>query len=329
MLEMKRIAILVLLVLISCKQDETPIKNIVSGEVFGTYYNIQFFDEEKIDYSKQYDSLFFEINKSTSTYIATSDISKINKGDTTIVVDHHFASVFNTSKEIYDTTEGFFDPTVGVLVNAWDFGPEGKIEKLDSLKIDSLMQSVGFHNLSLNKGKINNPKKAFIDFNAIGKGYALDVVAAYLNDKGHQNYLIDIGGEIVAKGRNVESSSLWSVGIEEPNFDGTQSHNKAIKLDNSAMATSGVYRKFKVDDNGEKYSHILNAKTGYPSKTNILSVSVIAPNCAKADAYATAFKAMGIVKTTTLLKLHQELKVYFIYEDDEKALKTLSLNNFP
>jgi len=326
---MKRIVILVLLVLVSCKQEEIPVKNMVSGEVFGTYYNIQFFDDEKIDYSKQYDSLFLEINKSTSTYIPTSDISKINNGDTSIVVDNHFTTVFNTSKDIYDATEGFFDPTVGVLVNAWDFGPGGKITSLDSLKIDSLMQSVGFHNLSLNKGKISNPKKAFIDFNAIGKGYALDVIADFLNNKGHQDYLIDIGGEVVARGINIETSSLWRVGIEEPNFDGSQSHNKIIELDNSAMATSGVYRKFKIDKNGEKYSHILNAKTGYPSKTNVLSVSVIAPNCAIADAYATAFKAMGIVKTTELLKIHPELQVYFIYQDDEKVLKTLSLNKFP
>jgi len=326
---MKRIVILVLLVLVSCKQKEIPVNNMVSGQVFGTYYNIQFFDEEKIDYSKQYDSLFFEINKSTSTYIPTSDISKINKGDSTIVIDHHFAKVFNMSKEIYDNTEGFFDPTLGVLVNAWDFGPGVKTESLDSLKIDSLMQSVGFHNLSLNKGKVRNPKKAFIDFNAIGKGYALDVIAAFLNKKGHQNYLIDIGGEVVAKGVNVKSSNLWRVGIEEPNFDGSQSHNKIIELDNLAMATSGVYRKYKIDANGEKYSHILDAKTGYPSKTNILSVSVIAPNCATADAYATAFKAMGIVRTTELLKSHPELQVYFIYEDDEKVLKTLSLNKFP
>jgi len=141
--------------------------------------------------------------------------------------------------------------------------------------------------------------------------------------------LIDIGGEVVAKGVNVKSSNLWRVGIEEPNFDGSQSHNKIIELDNLAMATSGVYRKYKIDANGEKYSHILDAKTGYPSKTNILSVSVIAPNCATADAYATAFKAMGIVRTTELLKSHPELQVYFIYEDDEKVLKTLSLNKFP
>jgi len=326
---MKKIAILFLLVLVSCKEQSKSINNFTSGEVFGTYYNIQFFDEAELDYSKQYDSLFSEVNKSMSTYVPTSDISKINKGDTTIVIDHHFKKVFDVSKQIYEETNGFFDPTIGVLVNAWDFGPEGGIVTLDSLKIDSLMQSVGFNSLIISEGYIKNPKKAFIDFNAVGKGYGLDVIAEFLNSKGHQNYLIDIGGEIVAKGINIESSNFWRVGVEEPNFDGTQSHKKVVGLENAAMATSGVYRKFKVDENGAKYSHIINAKTGYPSKTNILSVSVIAPTCAVADAYATAFKAMGVEKVTGFLKAHPELKVYFIYEDEEKLLKTLSLNDFP
>lgn len=326
---MKKTVILFLLVLVSCKEQNRSINNFTSGEVFGTYYNIQFFDEKKLDYSKQYDSLFSEVNKSMSTYLSTSDISKINKGDTTIIIDRHFKKVFEVSKEIYKNTNGCFDPTIGVLVNAWDFGPEDKIMVLDSLKIDNLMQSVGFQNLSLSKGRVNNPKKAFIDFNAIGKGYGLDVIAEFLNNKGHKDYLIDIGGEIVSKGTNMESSSLWRVGIEEPNFNGTQSHKKVIGLENVAMATSGVYRKFKVDASGAKYSHIMNTKTGYPSKTNILSVSVIAPTCAVADAYATAFKVMGIEKVIELLKSHPELKVYFIYEDDNKQLKTLGLNSFP
>lgn len=326
---MKKIAILFLLIIISCKQETKPVNNFTTGEVFGTYYNIQFFDDKELDYSKQYDSLFSEVNKSMSTYITTSDISKINKGDTTIVIDHHFKKVFEVSKEIYKETNGFFDPTIGVLVNAWDFGPEREIVSLDSLKIDSLMQSVGFKNLMILGGKINNPKNAFIDFNAIGKGYGLDVVSEFLNRKGHQNYLIDIGGEIVAKGINVNSSTFWRVGIEEPNYDGTQSHKKVVELESAAMATSGVYRKFKVDVNGAKYSHIINAKTGYPSKTNILSVSVIASTCTIADAYATAFKAMGIEKVTELLKTHPELKVYFIYEDKNRDIKTLSLNSFP
>lgn len=325
---MRKIALLLLLC-ISCKQETKLQQNLTSGEVFGTYYNIQFFDEKDVDFSKQYDSLFSVINKSMSTYIPTSDISKINANDTTIVVDHHFEKVFSLSKDIYKTTDGFFDPTIGVLVNAWDFGPQGKVIGLDSLKIDSLLNFVGFDKVSYNSGKIKKQVQTFIDFNAIAKGYGLDVIAEFLDKQGYQDYLIDIGGEIVAKGVNKLREKAWNVGIEKPNFDGSQSQQIAVALNNEAMATSGVYRKFKVDENGNKYAHIISTKTGYPSKTNILSVSVIAPTCAVADAYATAFKAMGVERVKKLLKSHSELKVYFIYEDDNKHLQTLSLNNFP
>ena len=325
---MKKIIVL-LLILVSCKQEQTLHKNVTSGDVFGTYYNIQFFDTKDVDYSRQYDSLFSEINKSMSTYIPSSDISKINKGDSTVVVDHHFKKVFDLSKDIYKTTDGFFDPTIGVLVNAWDFGPKGKIVGLDSLKIDSLLYFVGFDKVEYVSGHIKKHQHTFIDFNAIAKGYGLDVIADFLDGKGHTDYLIDIGGEVVAKGTNELSHKSWRVGIEKPNFDNTQSQQIAISLKNQAMATSGVYRKFKVDDKGNKYAHIINTKTGFPSKTNILSVSVIAPTCAVADAYATAFKAMGIEKVKRLLKTHPELKVYFIYEDANKQLQTLVLNGFP
>ncbi len=325
---MRKIALLLLLC-ISCKQETKLQQNLTSGEVFGTYYNIQFFDTKTVDYSKQYDSLFSEINKSMSTYIPTSDISKINLNDTTVVVDYHFKKVFDLSKDIYNNTDGFFDPTIGVLVNAWDFGPEGKIIALDSLKIDSLLQYVGFEKVKRQLGRIEKLPQTFIDFNAIAKGYGLDVIAEFLNDQGHDNYLIDIGGEIVARGTNLMRQNNWHVGIEKPNFDGSQSQQIAVALKDEAMATSGVYRKFKIDANGNKYAHIINTKTGYPSKTNILSVSVIAPTCAVADAYATAFKAMGIEKVKLFLEGHPELKVYFIYEDANKQLQTLALNSFP
>ena len=325
---MKKLTLLLLL-FVSCKQDSTLQKNLTSGEVFGTYYNIQFFDDKEVDFSKQYDSLFLVINKSMSTYIPTSDISKINANDTSVVVDNHFEKVFNLSKEIYKTTDGFFDPTIGVLVNAWDFGPQGKVVGLDSLKIDSLLNFVGFDKVNFNSGRIEKQPQTFIDFNAIAKGYGLDVIAEFLDNKSYDNYLIDIGGEIVAKGTNLISEKNWNVGIEKPNFDGSQSQQIAIALHNEAMATSGVYRKFKVDENGNKYAHIIDAKTGCPSKTNILSVSVIAPTCAVADAYATAFKAMGIEKVKEFLKTHPELKVYFIFEDENNQLQTLSLNDFP
>lgn len=327
---MKHIFIaLSLLTLFSCKKEPVTIHNKVSGQVFGTHYTIQFFDDEQIDYSKQFDSLFYVINKSMSTYQSSSDLSKINKGDSTIVVDEHFRRVFIASKKLYKETNGFFDPTIGDVVNAWDFGPKKQTIKVDSVLLDSLMKAVGFNKIKLTHQ--NSIKKenttSFLDFNAIAKGYALDVIASFLDDKKQNNYLIDIGGEVVAKG-NKPNNVKWQVGIDKPNFDGAQSTQKIIGLTNQAMATSGVYRKFKVDENGNRYAHIINTKTGYPAKTNILSVSVITNNCMMADGYATAFQAMGIEKVKAFLQSHSELKVYFIYEEGN-GVKTLSLNGFP
>jgi thiamine biosynthesis lipoprotein len=263
-----------------------------------------------------------------STYQANSDISKLNRNESN-KVDEHFIKVFNASKKIYKETGGAFDPTIGALVNAWDFGPEGKIVNLDSLKINDLMQSVGFSKVSIIENLVNKLPNTFIDFNAIAKGYAVDVVADFLRSKNVQNFLINIGGELHAKGINVEKHSGWTVGVENPNFDGTQSWDKIFVLKDAAMATSGTYRKFKIDENGNRYAHIIDAKTGYPSKTNLLSISVIAEDCMTADAYATAFKAMGIEKVKTFLKTHPELKVFLIFENKSKEFETLSLNDFP
>jgi thiamine biosynthesis lipoprotein len=141
--------------------------------------------------------------------------------------------------------------------------------------------------------------------------------------------MVNIGGELRAKGKNIEKQLGWTVGIENPNFDGSQSYDKVFVLKDEAMATSGTYRKFKLDESGNRYAHIMDTKTGYPTKTNILSVSVIAENCMLADGYATAFQAMGIDKVKQFLSNHQELKAYLIFENEKQELETLSLNNFP
>lgn len=308
----------------SCKQEAVNTK--LSGPVFGTSYSIIY--DSEIDYQSQIDSLFDVINKSMSTYQTNSDISKLNRNEDSLV-DAHFIKVFETSKEIYKQTNGVFDPTIGAVVNAWDFGPEGKIVNLDSLKIDSLMVSVGLDKVKRYGHKIIKPAGTFIDFNAIAKGYGVDVIGEFLESKNIKNYLVEIGGEIRAKGENTEKQAPWKIGIEMPHFDGEQSILKAIGVHNEAMATSGTYRKFKVDAEGNRYAHIIDAKTGYPSKTNLLSISVIASDCMTADAYATAFKAMGIEKVKTFLKSHPELKVFFIFENDKKELETLSFNGFP
>ncbi|WP_338732891.1 FAD:protein FMN transferase [Mangrovimonas cancribranchiae] len=316
--------ILTLLLVVSCKQQPKNIK--ISGAVFGTSYSVIYNNDT--NYKPQFDSLFAVVNQSMSTYISDSNISKVNRNES-VALDPHFIKVFKRSKEIYRVTEGAFDPTIGAVVNAWDFGPKGTIKQLDSLKIDSLMQSVGYNKMGLVNGKIQKRKGAFIDFNAIAKGYGVDVISAFLEDNGIQNYLVEIGGEIRCKGINMEKESPWKVGVEMPHFDGTQSILKAITLHDEAMATSGTYRKFKTDENGNRYSHIIDTKTGYPSKTNLLSISVIADDCMTADAYATAFKTMGIEKVKNFLVSHEELKVFLIFENDKGEFETLNINGFP
>lgn len=316
----------------SCKHEQKEVevqsfKNTkIEGGVFGTFYQVTY--DSEINYRKQFDSLFFIINRSMSTYQEDSDISKINRNESA-TIDKHFENVFKTSKAIYNETEGAFDPTIGALVNAWDFGPEGKIENLDSLKIENLMLSVGFNRVAIIEQKVVKQPNTFLDFNAIAKGYAVDVIADFLDSKNVANYIVNIGGELNAKGVNLEKKSGWTVGVENPNFDGTYSWDKMLVLKDAAMATSGTYRKFKVDEDGNRYAHIIDAETGYPSKTNLLSISVIAEDCIIADAYATAFKIMGIEKIKLFLKSHPELKVFLIFENDRKELETLSLNNFP
>lgn len=319
------ILFLLLLLIVSCDQEPKNIK--LSGPVFGTSYSVQYHSEDDVNYQKQFDSLFNVVNESMSTYIPISKISKINKGEA-IEVDAHFTRVFNSARQIYRATEGAFDPTIGAVVNAWDFGPEGKITNIDSTAIDSLMKSVGFNRMGLRDGKVIRSTASYLDFNAIAKGYGVDVIGEFLEQKNITDYLVEIGGEIRARGINLEKQSSWKVGIDDPNFEGEQSYSKVIGLKDEAMATSGTYRKFKIDENGNRYAHIIDTKTGYPSKTNILSVSVIAEDCMTADAYATAFQAMGIEKVTDFLYRHSELKVYLIYEDENKSLQTLNINGF-
>ena len=328
MIIIKRISLLLLLILFfSCQQGPKNTK--IFGDVFGTTYGIQYFSERDENFQSQFDSLFRIINISMSTYQADSDISKVNRNEA-FNVDSHFIKVFNASKEIYKATDGVFDPTIGIMVNAWDFGPEGKDIVLDSLKIRDLMLSVGLDKVALEHNKIikQNPN-TFIDFNAIAKGYGVDVIANFLESQNITDYIVEIGGEIRCRGQNLEKQKPWKVGVELPHFDSEQSILNAVSLYDEAMATSGTYRKFKTDSLGNRYSHIIDPKTGYPSKTNLLSISVIAKDCMTADAFATAFKAMGIDKVKTFLNSHSEIKAFLIFENEQGEIETLSLNGFP
>ena len=322
---MKNILVILLATLLfSCDKENMKL----SGDVFGTTYHIQYYSKEHENYQHKIDLLLADVNKSMSTYTPDSEISMVNNNEDPRV-DKHFVRVFQEAKKIYQETNGVFDPTIGLVVNAWDFGPEEKIQNLDSLKIDSLMTFVGFDKVLLEDHKIKKPLGAYLDFNAIAKGYGVDVVGEFLEDQEITDYVVEIGGEIRCKGMNIEKNKPWKVGVEMPHFDGTQSIIKAIELTDASMATSGTYRKFKTDDNGNRYSHIIDTRTGYPSKTNLLSISVITDQCMTADAYATAFKAMGLEGVKTFLKSHPELRVFLIFENETGELETMNLNGFP
>ncbi len=304
------------IVFISCKR-EGLVQNRLEGNVFGTRFHMIYLGEEKQTFKKEVDSLFRKVNKSLSTYMATSDISRINKGDSLVFVDAYFEEVFAKSKVIHEQTKGVFDPTIGILVNAWGFGPKKDVKTPDSLAIKNMLSYVGFNKVKLREGRVVKKfPQIYFDFNAIAKGFGVDVVGRFLEEKGIENYLIEIGGEIRARGKNLKGD-FWKIGIEQPNFDGTRGIQKVIVLRNASIATSGNYRKFKVDSiTGEKYVHTLDTKTGYTARRDLLSASVIAAlDCADVDGYATALMAMGSEKAKEFLKEHPELKAYLIYVD--------------
>ena len=318
----KHFLFIFLLILTACSSEKEMQTVRLEGFVFGTTYHITFVNDNPKTYQKQIDSLFYLVNKSTSTYIPTSAISKINKGDSTIIVDEIFKEVFQKSKRIFKETNGFFDPTVGNLVNAWGFGPKEAKKEIAEAEVRQMMQFVGLDKVQLVNNQIKKEApEIFLDFNSIAKGFGIDVIGRFLESKNITNYLVEIGGEIRAKGKNL-SGNFWKVAIEQPNTDGTQSFQTTIQLVNESMATSGNYRKFRIAKDGKKYVHTVNPKTGFATESNLLSASVILnSDCADVDAYATAFMAMGFEKTKTFLKNHNRIKVVLMYLDAKNTIK--------
>ena len=320
------IFITILLFFLSCIQEEKDF--ILKGHVFGTTYKIVYLNASK-NYQKSIDSLFFLMNKSLSTYIPTSDISKINKGDTTIVVDDFFLEVFKKSKKIYKETNGYFDPTVGNLVNAWGFGPQRGKQNLTQEALKAQMQFVSLDKVTILDRKVYKKyEEIYLDFNAIAKGFGIDIVARFLERKKIKNYLVEVGGEIRAKGKKVNNIS-WAIQLVDPiHKDGSKGFKK-INLSDKSMATSGNYRKFRVAENGQKFVHTINPRTGFAKESNLLSASVIASlDCADVDAYATAFMAMGFEKSKKFLEKHKNLDGILLFVDENGRLKEYKTRDF-
>jgi len=313
---------------ISCSQPRElkPVK--ISGPIQGTYYVVTYYDSQGRDLQNEIESLLKDFDQTASMWVENSIISKINRDDPDTKPNKLFIDLFNKSKFVYENSDGAFDPTVGPLVNAWGFGFTDRL-KVDQFIIDSLLPFVGFDKVKLENNNIikSDPRIQF-DLNAIAQGYSVDLLGKFLEKKGIKNYLVDIGGEVLAIGRKPKGES-WKVGIERPsdNAEYGEGLKAIVNLENKAMATSGNYRKFYEED-GIRYSHTIDPKTGYPVQHSLLSVSVLADDCATADAWATAFMVSGLENSKELLHKIKGLEAYFIYSDQNKELQTYYTNGF-
>ena len=324
---MKNYLILVFITFFSCTELK---KTSLNGLIFGTSYNIQFYSSGNSNYSNEIVDIFKEIDMSMSTYKKTSIISRVNNNNS-VQLDDHFKNVFGFSKKIYEITGGRFDPSIGLLVNYWGFGPEkyipdSKINPNDQFTY--LLSKTGFNRFEIIDNKLSRPMDSYIDFNAIAKGYAVDEVAEFLKNKQIDNFLVEIGGEINSSGINIDKNKPWLVAIDMPRFDGDRSNYSSLELNNISLASSGTYRKFKIDSMGNRYAHIINPLTGYPTKTNILSVTVKASSCIEADAYATAIHSMNIEEIKDFFSFNNNISSLVIFENDKNELEELILNNF-
>lgn len=302
-------------VVLGCKDDQQIRKH--QGFALGTTYSVQY-GAVNVSYDQiqmGIDSLFTVINSSMSTYLDDSDISKINLGDSLLTVDVHFKRVFEKSTEVWNNTEGYFDPTVGSWVNAYGFGPENKPEILTDQKKAFLQSITGWDKVKLtSEGTVlKNSIETYLDFNALAKGYTVDLLASYLELQGAADFLIEIGGEIVARGKNPKTSNPWRIAIDDPNQNEERKLIQTLTLKNQAIATSGNYRKYKIDKvTGERYVHSINPLNGTAVRSTVLSASVIASDCMTADAYATALMVMPLHKSIEMIETLPNIEAYWI-----------------
>ena len=307
---------LLVLLLTGCGPKKLSPYRKIAGFTQGTTFHITYEDKANQDLSGAVDSIFKVFDLTFSEYIPNSIVSRINKNDSTALFDDMFVEVYNKSLEVYRETHGAFDLTVGPLVNAWGFGPEKKA-KVDSATIDSLLQYIGMDKIRLEGRRLIKKLPGIdIDVNSIAQGYSVDVVYRYFEQLGIQNFMVEIGGEVRTKGKNPKGET-WRIGVDKPvegNNVAGEDLQTIILLDNKAITTSGNYRKF-FEENGVKYSHIIDPHTGYPYKNSLLSVTVIANDALTADGYDTGLMVLGLEGARELLKLHPELEAYMIYSD--------------
>lgn len=299
-------------VLIIRQQRNTPYQT-NKGFIFGTVFTITYQYEKNLN--DEILAVLNEVDNSLSPFNKNSIITKINE-NIPVTPDKMFVEVFQLAKQISTETNGAFDITVAPMVNVWGFGFKNGTSPTKEV-IDSIKGIVGFEKVNYKDGKVlKQDPRITLDCSAIAKGYGCDMVARLFRQKDIKNFMIEIGGEVVTSGIS-EKRIPWKIGVTKPTDDSLSTNQElqtVLNITDMAMATSGNYRNFYYK-NGKKYAHTINPKTGYPVQHNILSATVLAPNCATADAYATSFMVLGMEKAKQILEKHPELMSYFIYSD--------------
>ncbi len=306
------------LLIISCNNDSSNYKRI-QGDALGTTYKVIVQSESNSSEIKQsIDSIFEVVNNSMSTYRTNSIISRVNQSQNPVEVDIHFIEVFKKSQEIWNLSNGYFDPTAGSIVNLYGMGPNTNVQSINRYKIDSVMQHVGLDKVYLDQqNRIVKAKEGiYIDFNAIAKGYSVDLIKDLLIKINSENFLIEVGGELITMGKN-DKNKKWKVAIQNP-IDLT-SYYSEISLDGMALATSGNYRKFRIDSQtGVRYAHIVNPINGESMTNNILSASVVSSSCIEADAWATSLMLMDPKEATKIINNIPDIEVLILTGIDDQ-----------
>lgn len=306
-----QLSFLVLLIIgtIVILQKQPPFQT-DQGFVFGTVYKITYQSNENL--KGAIEAELKKVDHSLSPFNPQSIITRVNHNEAT-ELDSFFVQVFQLAQRISNETQGAFDITVAPLVNAWGFGFK-QSTGVDSLVVDSLLQTIGYQKIALeNNQVVKQDPRTLLDCSAIAKGFGVDAVARLLERQGIRNFMVDIGGEVVVRGKNPHMDP-WRIGINKP-IDDSLSVNQELQtilsISNVGMATSGNYRNFYYKG-GKKYAHTIDPRTGYPVQHSLLSATVLAQDCATADAYATAFMVMGWEAAQAFCAQHPELNAYFI-----------------
>ncbi|MCO5259287.1 MAG: FAD:protein FMN transferase [Crocinitomicaceae bacterium] len=316
--------IISLFFLFSCtSKNSEKVFHTLSGFTQGTTYTITVVDDSLHFKQSEIDHLLAEFDTILSTYIDESKITQLNNSTTYFAFEdnyHFFKNCYNHSLAIYNETNELFDPSIYPLVKQWGFYKKSNTVPAQA-KIDSIIHFIGFkpelfHTVQFQNDSVYFQKKDErfkLDFNAIAQGYSVDVLAEFIENRGHKNYYIEIGGELRVKGKN-SSEKDWTIGIDSPGNSSNHSTLTTLSVTNCGIATSGNYRNF-FEIAGKKYGHILNPKTGYPVNSDIISVTVVAPNATLADAYATYFMIIGKEKTIQFVEKHNNIQVVLMYLD--------------